>query len=78
MVAGYTGHGANTGGLQQHSLGDLYPYTIIAKGDCSRGKAALSWHALDCRSGSEGPARRSYREAELDVHSAKIRNCMHG
>lgn len=25
----YTGHGENTGGLQQHSMGDTYPLTVV-------------------------------------------------
>lgn len=25
----YTGHGINTGGLQEHSIGDDYPFTVI-------------------------------------------------
>lgn len=25
----YLGHGANTGGLQQHSIGEDYPYVVV-------------------------------------------------
>ena len=28
MSTTYTGHGENTGGLQQHSIGDIYPLAI--------------------------------------------------
>jgi len=27
--AEYTGHGVNTGGLQRHSIGDTYPFTVV-------------------------------------------------
>lgn len=27
----YSGHGATTGGLQQHSIGDTYPWTVVAR-----------------------------------------------
>lgn len=69
----YTGHGDNTGGLQRHSVGPLYPYTIIQKG-CPD---ALQHVAFDLRTGKEGTPRRTYKEAELDVHSLKLRNMMH-
>lgn len=29
VAAGYTGHGAATGGLQLHSIGKLYPWHIV-------------------------------------------------
>lgn len=77
VVAGYTGHGPS-GGIQEHSKGALFPYTVIARGNASRGTAALSWHAMDLRTGNEGKACRSYKEAELDAHSLRIRNMMHG
>jgi len=31
MTAKYTGHGANTGGLQQHTIGDIYPIGIFGQ-----------------------------------------------
>lgn len=34
--AQYTGHGANTGGLQAHSIGESYPYTVVGIDDPSR------------------------------------------
>lgn len=73
MSTGYTGHG-RSGGIQQHSKGDMFPYTVQAVGDPNR---VLEWQALDMRSGSTGPRRATYKLAQLDVHSAQIRNMMH-
>lgn len=69
----YTGHGAKTGGLQRHSVGDMYPFTVIAKGVPGR----IKWHAMDLRTGNEGHPRPTYKEAELDVYSVRLRNLMH-
>lgn len=74
MSNNYTGHGAKTGGLQQHSIGDLYPYTVMAVG---HGPTKLMYCAFDCRSGSTGRERHTYAEAERDIHTARIRNMMH-
>ena len=73
MSMQYTGHGAATGGLQGHSVGSDYPYTVIG---ISKG-AGLMWAAFDTRSGAEGYLRRTYAEAAMDIASAKIRNLMH-
>ncbi|TLG82340.1 hypothetical protein FEM54_33645, partial [Pseudomonas edaphica] len=40
----YTGHGAKTGGLQQHSIGPEYPYITYKRGDY--------WRILDSRTGN--------------------------
>lgn len=40
----YTGHGANTGGLQQHSIGPEYPFITYMRGD--------KWRILDSRTGN--------------------------
>lgn len=69
----YTGHGSNTGGLQRHSIGSLYPYTVIAKGD----PAHPDWCAMDLRTGKEGRLYRTYKEAEIDVGTLLVRNLMH-
>lgn len=74
MSTGYTGHG-KSGGLQVHSKGALYPYTVVAVGDPNR---SVQWQAMDLRSGSTGQRRGTYALAELDVHSARLRNLMHG
>ncbi|KVE35705.1 hypothetical protein [Burkholderia sp. BDU5] len=39
----YTGHGSNTGGLQQHSIGPEYPFITYMHGD--------KWRVLDSRTG---------------------------
>lgn len=70
----YTGHGATTGGLQGHSVGDDYPYTVIG---VQRGPGRTQYAAFDTRSASEGHPRRTYAEARMDIVSAKIRNMMH-
>lgn len=69
---GYTGHGPS-GGIQQHSKGELYPYTVIAQGP-SKG---IRWSAMDLRTGNTGELRMSYKEAEIDVYSLRTRNMMH-
>jgi hypothetical protein len=74
-TAGYTGHGARTGGLQQHSIGNLYPYTII--GVTTHPYAPTQWQVMDCRTGNVGFLRGSYEDAERDVASLRIRNMMH-
>lgn len=68
----YSGHGANTGRLQRHSVGYLYPYTVIRKG-----VNAEIFCAMDTRTGNEGQERMTYLEAEQDIASLKIRNMMH-
>lgn len=74
MSTGYTGHGPS-GGIQQHSKGGMFPFTVIAKGDPNR---SLDWCAMDLRTGHEGTPRRTYKEAEIDVFSLKLRNMQHG
>lgn len=71
---GYTGHGARTGGLQAHSCGELMPYMIQAVGLLD----SLQWQVLDSRTGNVGRLHRSRKEAEMEVHSLKLRNMMHG
>lgn len=74
-AARYTGHGANTGGLQGHSVGSDYPYTIIGVAD--RLDAPTQWQVMDTRTGNRGTPRRTYREADIDLASLKLRNLMH-
>ena len=69
MSTGYTGHGPS-GGIQRHSMGDMFPYTVAGTGNGM-------WCAMDLRTGKEGHLRRTYKEAEIDVHSLKLRNMMH-
>lgn len=71
----YLGH-ANSGGLQKHSIGDEYPYTIV--GTQHNAWAPTKWYVMDTRTGKCGELRRSYKEAAADLWSLKIRNMMHG
>lgn len=73
MSTGYTGHG-RSGGIQQHSKGPLFPYTVIAVGDPN---TSLQYQAFDMRSGSTGHRRATYQQAEMYIHSARLRNMMH-
>lgn len=67
------GHRASQPGLRGHSVGQLFPFTVIARG-CGD---ALMWHAMDMRTGNEGRACRTYNEAVIDITSIKLRNLMH-
>lgn len=67
----YTGH-LPSGGLQKHSVGDMYPYTVIRKG-----AQAERFCAMDTRTGNEGAEHGTYLEAAQDIASLKIRNMMH-
>jgi hypothetical protein len=75
MSAQYTGHGANTGGLQGHSIGSEYPYMIVGVADSL--DAPTEWQVMDSRTGNRGMRRRTYREAVIDLASIKLRNLMH-
>lgn len=72
----YTGHGTHTGGLQAHSVGEEYPYTIV--GTQAHADAPTQWYVFDTRTGSRGTLRNSYTEAKIDLWGLKIRNMMHG
>lgn len=66
------GHSAVAPGLRGHSVGDLYPYTIIAIGYGPEQR--LTWAAMDTRTGRHGREFHSYREAEQDAVGLLIRN----
>lgn len=71
----YLGHGAGTGGLQAHSIGWEYPYTVIG---VQRGpEGALRWAVMDTRSGQIGADKATQRECTIEIASLKIRNMMH-
>jgi hypothetical protein len=72
----YLGHGANTGGLQQHSVGAEYPYCIA--GTMRHKDAPTQYYVMDTRTGAKGALRLAYKEAEIDLWSLKVRNMMHG
>lgn len=59
---GYTGHGSGTGGLQQHSVGELYPLTIAGK--TYGGDGRVFWQPMDLISGWKGLVYNTYPEAE--------------
>ena len=71
----YLGHGANTGGLQAHSIGDEYPYLIqgVARNVYQR----TQWQVLDTRTGNVGRVRNTYAEAAADITALRIRNMLH-
>lgn len=71
----YTGHGANTGGLQRHSIGDEYPYMI--GGSMAHADAPTEWFVLDTRTGNRSDPCKTYREAEIKLYGLKLRNLMH-
>lgn len=71
----YTGHGANTGGLQRHSVGAEYPYTVM--GVASRLEAPTEWVVVDTRTGNRSTPSKTYREAEIKLYGLKLRNLMH-
>ena len=71
----YTGHGANTGGLQGHSIGTEYPYIIIGVAD--------SWHApteyqvMDSRTSNRSNRFPTYQRALIELTAIRTRNLMH-
>lgn len=72
--AAYLGH-AGDGGLQRHSIGAEYPYTIIGVHD--RIDAPVEWQVLDTRTGNRGHRRPTYNLAAQDLWALKLRNMMH-
>ncbi len=83
-AAAYTGH-AGDGGLQGHSLGTEYPYTIMVVqryGDLSladRGGVEVpNQHVvLDCETGATSKDFPTYLAAYTHLWSLKLRNMMH-
>lgn len=53
---------AGVGGLQSHSIGELYPWTIAG-----RGRNPVKWQAQNLLTGEKGPRRLTYEMAEYDV-----------
>lgn len=74
--AQYLGHGVGTGGLQRHSIGDEYPYTVM--GVQSHANAPVRWKVLDTRTGNVSREFATHKEASIEIASLKIRNMMHG
>ncbi len=71
----YTGHGAKTGGLQGHSVGDEYPYIVIGVAD--RWEAPTEYLVMDSRTGNRSQRYPTYMGAYIELTSLKIRNMMH-
>lgn len=71
----YTGHGANTGGLQGHSVGEDYPYMII--GVQGRAEAPTEWQVMDSRTSARSARYPTYQRAVIEMTSLRIRNLMH-
>ena len=63
------GHSAMNPGLRGHSCGDNYPLVVIGVG--------RKFAVLNCKSGAETTPRMSYKEAEIDLYSLRLRNLMH-
>lgn len=66
------GHAVTAPGLRGHSVGELYPYTIIAVGHGPEQR--LTWSAMDTRTGRNGREFRTYQDAERDAVGLLIRN----
>lgn len=75
VTSRYTGHGANTGGLQGHSIGTDYPYMIIGIAD--RLDAPTEWQIMDCRTGNRSNRFPTYRRAVIELATLRTRNLMH-
>ena len=63
------GHAATAPGLRGHSIGDLYPYTVVAIG-----AYPVQFAAMDLRTGRTGHLRGSYAAAAIDVAGLRVRN----
>lgn len=66
------GHSAAAPGLRGHSVGELYPYTVIAIGHGPEQR--LTWSAMDTRTGKNGREFATYAEAARDAVGLLIRN----
>jgi len=71
----YTGHGANTGGLQGHSVGADYPYMIIGVQD--RLDAPTEWQVMDSRTSNRSDRFPSYQRAVIEMTKLRLRDLMH-
>lgn len=61
---------AATGGVQAHSVGDIYPFLVIGRGDGS-------WEVMDCRTGGcyrpSQPFSKTYVRAFARLLSDELR-----
>lgn len=67
----YTGHNAR-GGLQKHSTGEIYPFTIIGVG---YPKVQYCW--MDTRDSRMGELKATYQLALIDFHQINVRQMMY-
>jgi len=74
-AAGYMGHGARTGGLQAHSMGDEYPYII--HGITTGPTAPTEYQVMDSRTGNTSQRFPTYMSAYIHYTSLRVRNLMH-
>lgn len=61
------GHAEKHGGLRGHSIGDVYPYSVVGVGH-----APTLWGALDTRNGEVGTLWPSVDEAYTDCKLFKL------
>ena len=81
----YMGH-VEGGGLQRHSVGDIYPYIIEGSqnyGDKSladRGgvEVPMEWKVLDSRTGVKSKSFPTCLGAHIHAAGLLLRNMMHG
>jgi len=64
----YTGHGAKTGGLQAHSIGDEFPYMVQGRGE------PMKWVAVNLNTGEASPPRETYADALSDIALMRLSN----
>ncbi len=74
-AAGYMGHGARSGGLQAHSMGDEYPYII--HGITTGPHAPTEYQVMDSRTGNTSQRFPTYMSAYIHYTSLRVRNLMH-
>ncbi len=81
----YMGH-VEGGGLQRHSVGDIYPYIVMGvqnygdKSLADRGgvEVPMEWVVVDSRTGHRSESFRTCLGAHIHAGGLMIRNMMHG
>lgn len=71
--ATYTGHGKEYG-LQQHSCGDMYPFTIVGT---SQGHGPTKWRWENVKTGQFGEWQHTQNLAIIDLYNRKVTALMH-
>lgn len=67
----YTGH-ASKGGLQRHSIGSMYPFTIEAFGNLN----PVRWRWRNLQTGQCGKPQPTHNLAVIDLTSLRINTLM--